>query len=131
MPKPYPPCDLGQLPVDTINRTLGTELLPGPVRLSTTAHQHAAKDHPDDYPVCEPLIQQVISDPAFIGQAPRHARDIELLRRVPGGSGDAVLVAVGIEMNEAGNYAVRSFYLITEAELSAKRQRGHIRLAHK
>ena len=48
----YTALDLGPLPVDLVNRTLGTELDPGRVRLSVRAHRHIAEDHPNGYATC-------------------------------------------------------------------------------
>jgi hypothetical protein len=67
-----------------------------------------------------------VQDPSFVGQAPKHGRNFELLRRIPGTGGDATLVAVKIEPDERGDYRVVSFYRITAQELQAKRSKGHI-----
>ncbi len=127
----YPALDLGDLPAEIINRTLGTELEPGPVHMSGLAHRHAAEKHPDDYPICRQHIAEVIRDPTFIGQAPNHRENIELLRRLREPPGSAVLVAVSLELDESGRYRVRSCYLVTEDEIGRKRQKGHIHLAQK
>ena len=68
MPKRYPALDLGPLPVDLINRTLGTELEPGRVRLSARAHRHIAEDHPDDYQTCMAALPGAVAAPTYIGQ---------------------------------------------------------------
>ncbi len=65
MPKRYSAVDLGPLPVDLINRTLGTELDPGRVRLSARAHRHIAEDRPDDYPTCIGALPGVIAAPTY------------------------------------------------------------------
>ncbi len=108
MAKPFPALDLGELPVDLINRTLGTELGPGRVRLSGRAHRHIAEDHPNDYATCMKALPSVIAAPTYIGQAPHHARNIELVKRVRGIAGWMVLVAVGLEPDRRGDYRVRS-----------------------
>jgi hypothetical protein len=109
-----------------INRTIGTELQPGLARLSSKAHRHVKIDHPEDYALCMPLINAVVTNPSFIGQAPKHGRNFELLRRIPGHNGDATLVAVNMEPDDKGDYKIVSFYKITASELHAKRNKGHI-----
>jgi hypothetical protein len=128
--KDYAALELGPLCVETINRTLGMELPPGSAHMSALAHRHAAEKHPLDYPVCHPLIALVIADPTFIGQSPRHRDNFEMVRRLPG-SGGAVLVAVSVETDNKGRYRIRSFYVIAEAEVSARRAKRHLLLAQK
>lgn len=126
MPKRYPALDLGPLPVDLINRTLGTELDPGRVRLSARAHRHLAEDHPDDYRTCMAALPGAIAAPTYIGQAPRHSRNIELVKRVRGLQGWMVLVAVGLEPDRRGDYRVRSSYLVRESAVEGRRLRRHL-----
>ncbi len=122
----YPALDLGWLPVDLINRTLGTELDPGRVRLSGRAHRHIAEDHPNDYATCMKALPSAIAAPTYIGQAPHHAGNIELVKRVRGVQGWMVLVAVGLEPDRRGDYRVRSAYLIREATVEGRRLRRHL-----
>ncbi len=123
----YRPIDFPALPVDLINRILGTELEPGPAHMSGLAHRHAATDHAADYPICIANLAAVIAEPTFIGQAPKHSENIELIRRVPGAGGAAVLVAVGIQLDADGRYRIKSMYLVGEAELNSKRAKGTIK----
>lgn len=122
----FPPIILGDLAVDMINRTIGTELQPGLARLSSKAHRHVKLDHPEDYALCMLFIDAMVKEPSFIGQAPKHGRNFELLRRIPGRNGDATLVAVQMEPDEKGDYSIVSFYRIIASELHSKRTRGHI-----
>lgn len=69
-PDPYPARDLGDLPVALVNAALGTELVPGLVRLSRQAHRHMARDHAADYPDCLAALPLAVTAPTFIGQAP-------------------------------------------------------------
>ena len=119
----YVAIDLGELPVEAINRALGTELEPGRARLSARAHEHIAVDHPADYAVCLDLLPQVITNPSFIGQDPRHTENFELVRRVPLQAG-AVLVAVCLEPDGHGAYRVVTAYLITPDKLDRRRRVG-------
>ncbi len=131
MPKKFSALDLGPLPTDLINRVLGTELEPGEVHMSGIAHRHAAETHPNDYPLCAPLLGRAIASPTYVGQAPHHARNIELVRRFPGDPGGALLLAVGIERDDRGRYRVRSFYLIGEDDVERRRRKGYLRPAVK
>ncbi|WP_148213395.1 PBECR2 nuclease fold domain-containing protein [Rhodospirillum centenum] len=127
----FDPLDLGKLPSGIVNRTLGTDLDSAPVHMSGLAHRHAAEKHPGDYPLCLPHLRDAVRDPTFIGQAPKHRDNIELIRRIPGGGGSGVLVAVSVETDAAGRYRVRSFYVVSQEEIDRKRAKGHVRLALK
>ena len=126
MSKRYPALDLGPLPVGLINRTLGTDLSPGRVRLSPRAHRHIAEDHPNDYATCMAELPGAIAAPTYIGQAPHHAENIELVKRVRGVQGWMVLVAVSLEADKHGEYRVRSAYLIREAAVQERRVRRRL-----
>jgi hypothetical protein len=123
----YGAIELGAMPVDTINRTLGTELEEGNVRVSRTAHKHIAEDHPADYELVMASLSLAIATPTYLGQAPHHGRNIELIRRVrvPDGTG-YVLVAVGLEPDARGDYAVRSAYVVKAEQVEQRRQKGRL-----
>jgi hypothetical protein len=125
-PNQYLALDLGPLPVDVINGALGTELEPGRVRLSAQAHRHIAEDHPADYAACIAVLPTAIASPSFIGQAPGHTRNFEMVRRIARPDGQAVLVAIGLEVDDAGDYRVRSCYLISAATVDARRRAGRL-----
>jgi len=124
----YPSRTLGPLPVDLINAALGTELEPGTVRLSPQAHRHMAEDHPADYPVCIAALAVTVAAPTFIGQSPGHSRNFEMVRRVARADGSAVLVAIGLDRDERGDYRVRSCYLIEAEKVESRRLKGHLKL---
>ncbi len=126
-PTLYPAVDLGPLPVEAINAVLGTELEPGHVRLSEQAHRHIAEDHPGDYAMCFPALAAAIAEPSFIGQAPRRTGNFEMLRRINHPEGKVVLVAVGLDMDGAGDYRVRSRYLVTGEQVDRRRRDGRLR----
>ena len=121
MPR-YDARDFGPLPVDLINATLGTDLEPGNARLSARAHEHIATDHPDDYAICMGALAQAIAAPSFIGQDPTHRANFVLVKRIGLEDGRAVLVAIGLEIDRHGFYAVRSSYLIPQRTIDARRQ---------
>ena len=121
-------CNFGPLPVDLINALLGTELEPGDARLSAQAHEHMALDHDEDYPICIAVLSQAIAAPTFVGQAPGHARNFEMIRRMGTADGQAVLVAIGLEPDARGDYRVRSCYLITAEIVENRRQKGRLKV---
>ena len=125
----YPALDLGPLPVDAINRALGTELEPGNARLSRRAHRHIAEDHPEDYPACLQALRsgQVIAAPTYVGQAPDHSRNFEMIRRIGRRDGKVVLVAIGLEQDADGYYSVRSCYLLEPEKVEARRHEGRLK----
>lgn len=134
------PLHLGPLPAAAINATLGTELPDGPVYLSARAHEylsaraheHIARDHAADYPIVTRHLRDVVARPTFVGQAPHHGRNMELVGRVPlGGGRGHVLVAVGLEPDDAGRYRVRTAYLLEEHKVEDRRRRNHLRLLAK
>lgn len=128
MPPPrYPSVALGPLPVDAVNATLGTELVPGNVRLSPKAHRHMAEDHAEDYAVCFGALRIAVMAPTFIGQAPGHTRNFEMIRRIARPDGKAVLVAVSLDLDGQCEYAVRSCYLIAPHTVDERRKRGRLR----
>ncbi len=126
-PSRYRAVSLGPLPVEAINRVLGTELEPGPVRLSAVAHRHMAEEHPDDYAACIAALALAIASPTFVGQAPKHTRNFEIVKRVPRPDRRAVLVAVGIERDDAGEYRVRTCYLVEPEKVEQRRRNGTLR----
>lgn len=123
----HPALDLGELPVSVVNAALGTELEPGRVRLSRQAHRHMAKDHPADCAVCLAALPGAVATPSFIGQAPGHGRNFEMLRRIARPDGKVVLVAIGLEPDDAGDYRVRSCYLVGPDMVDARRQAGRLK----
>ena len=125
MPR-YPKLEFDQLCVDLINAVLGTELEPGPVILSTRAHYHIATDHPDDYAACLAALADALTAPTFIGQGP-NADNFEMVRRITHPEGKAVLVAIGLTVDDDGTYRIRSSYLISESKVDARRRSGHLK----
>jgi hypothetical protein len=121
----YKPRNCGNLPVDLINRTLNTELKPGSVRLSSQAHRHIAVDHPEDYAVVLQHLLAAISDPTYIGQSPKQRSNFEMVKRVAG-SGAFVLIAIGLETDDYGEYRVRSAYTIKPEQVNERRSTQHL-----
>ena len=128
MAKPkYPFVDLGELPVDLINLTLGTELEPGNAILTAVAHRHIAEDHPEEYPIVIAHLPLLIAAPSYIGQSPRHNESFEIVRRLVVGNGQEIVLA-GLNMvrNKFGNYNVHSAYALTEEIVTVRIARGHL-----
>jgi hypothetical protein len=117
----YPAINYGPLAVDKINSVLGTELELGDVRLSRTAHKHIAKDHPEDYVACLASIKLAVTSPSFIGQAPGHSRNFEIVRRINSPDGKEVLVAIRLEPDKWGDYSIVSSYRISKEMVEERR----------
>ena len=111
---------LGELPVDAINRTLALELEPGEVVFRAAGQAHAQKRHPDDFARCIPHVGAVALQPHYIGDDFRNPGKIELVGRVVGIGG--MLVAVAIEPDANGRYAVCSVYPVSERTIENRRQ---------
>ena len=117
---------VGPLPVAAINAALGTELDSGDVWVSKAAHQHIALDHPDDYVAIKANIVDIVTAPTYVGQDPKHGSNFYLVRRVPQQGTDAVLIAIGFELNSHGTYNVRTAYAISEKDIASRRLRGSL-----
>lgn len=126
-PVQYPALDLGLLAVDAVNAVLGTELEPGHVWLSETAHAHMAIDHPDDYATCFAALTLVVSAPTLIGEAPKKTRNFELHRRVNHPDGKVVMAAISLEANAHGNYQMRTSYLVAGEVVDNRRLANRLR----
>ena len=128
MTKPKHPApielNLGPLPVDEINRTLGHDLEPGDVIFSSAAQRHAARSHPDDFPKCLPHVGGVVQRPDFLGDDFKND-GIELVSRIPA-LGGGLLVALVIERDKAGNYNVASCYPVGNSKIENRRQNGRL-----
>jgi hypothetical protein len=127
-PRPtYRSIDLGPLPTAAVNAAIGADLVPGRVRLSAQAHRHMAEDHADDYQACFAALPLAIASPSFAGQAPGQTRNFELIRRIARPDGKSVLVAIGLEPDDAGDYRVRSCYLVRADTVDERRRNGRLR----
>jgi len=124
----FRPRVLGELPVDKINKALGTELEPGNGWLSSAAHEHIAISHQNDYQICAQYLNLVLTQPMYVRQASKHARNFELIRRVSIPGKPIILVAVSLERNTKGHYNVRSSYIISDDDLNAKRNSGSLKI---
>jgi hypothetical protein len=133
MSKPVKPSEvvLCDLPAETINCTIGTELDIAKVVLSRAAQKHAAKKHAADYPRCFPHLARIISDPLYIGDDDKNPGSIELIGRIPGLTAEFMLVAVKIEVDEGGRYHVTSFYIVSERKIASRRDKGFLMVAQK
>lgn len=96
------------------------------MRVSAAAHRHMAEDHPDDYATCWAALALAVAEPSFIGQAPRKTGNFEMLRRVRHPDGKVVLVAIGLEPDDRGDYRVRSCYLVSAETVEKRRQEGRL-----
>lgn len=117
--------DLGDLPVDAINRTLGLELEPGRVRFSARAQRHARKHHPNEFDHCLSRMHAIVAAPMFVGDDLNNPGKIELISRDPAGG---ILVALEVEVDEAGCYNVCSTYVVNHQKIETRRQRGALQV---
>ncbi|GHC44294.1 PBECR3 domain-containing polyvalent protein [Neogemmobacter tilapiae] len=118
----------GAAPVEAIYATLGIEMDAGNVKCSAPALSHAAKRHPDDVSVILPHLSDIISHPLYMGDDFRNPGKIELVGKIAGRTG-AALVAVTVVLNaNDGHYHVCSMYLITQSELDKKRDKGILKV---
>lgn len=113
--------DLGPLPVEEINATLGLHLEPGSVILSEAAQKHIVFRHPYDYAAYLAHVGTVIKDPSYAGDDLKNNGKIELIRRVPGA--DGLLVALVVKPDAHGRYHVASFYTVSQSKIDKRREK--------
>lgn len=124
----YKALRVGPLAARQINRALGLELESGDVWVSRACHRHIAKDHPDDYPYIKANIIEIVRDPTWVGQDPKHGRNFYLVRRLPDADDlPLALVAIGLEMTRHGTYSVRSAYRIKQDDVDRRILRGSLK----
>lgn len=124
----YKAFKVGPLPAAQINKALDLELEVGDVWVSRACHKHMAEDHPSDYPLIMGHIVDIIRDPTFAGQDPKHGGNIYLVRRLQAErEDDFALIAIGLEITEYGTYSVRSAYAINKADVDTRTMRGSLR----
>lgn len=118
---------VGPLPAAQINKALATELDVGDVWVSKICHEHIAVDHPEEYPLIKANIVDIITDPTWVGQDPKHGENIYLIRNLPVSGDEFALVAVGLEITEYGTYSVRSAYRIKREDIDTRILRGSLK----
>jgi hypothetical protein len=125
-PPKNPDLIIGPMPVDAVNKTLGTEIDPGDVILTRGAQRHAYRRHPRDYPRCLPHLANVIANPRYIGDDHRNS-GIEIWGyAAPVGS--LVLVAIKLVPDAEGRYRISSFYIVSEKKAQSRRQKGFLKI---
>lgn len=119
---------VGPLAAEQINRAMNLDLDDGDVWVSRACHRHIAEDHPDDYPYIKANIIEIIREPTWVGQDPKHAENFYLIRSLVVAEGSPVaLVAIGLEMTEYGTYSVRSAYRIKQEDVDTRILRGSLK----
>ena len=124
--KKYKALKFGPVPVDMLYDTLGIEMEEGAAFLSRLGHYHFATDHADDYPICFPMLEEVISNPTYVGQDPKHAGNIIFVRRIKTSDDAHMLVALGIDIKK-GKYHIRSCYLTPSEKVYNRRSAGYLK----
>ena len=119
---------LGPLPIQVINRTLGTDFMSGEVLFTRAAQIHAERRHPEEYPLCLPHVGLVIRNPLYIGDDFKNHGKIELIARIPQ-IGGALLVAINMEQEEEGTYHVCSMYPVSEGKVQKRKEKGYLLVA--
>lgn len=117
--------NLGPLPVDAINRTLGYDLEPGDVIFSSSAQKHAFGRHPDDFAKCLPHVGPIVRRPDFLGDDFKNSGAIELVSRIPA-LGSGVLVALLVTPDDKGCYRIKSCYPVGYSRIERRRQSGRL-----
>jgi hypothetical protein len=114
LPHHFPAIDLGPLPVKLVNAVLRCALAPGLVHFSSANQDHAFERHPEDFLNCLPHVSVTVLYPEYIGQSPGHPDGFEMVRGITGLSktGDYLLVALTLEIDEGWRYMVQSVYPI-------------------
>jgi hypothetical protein len=115
--------DLGPLPVELIEGTLGIELNPGPVVFTVSNQKHSARRHPDDFERCLPHIASVVARPTYVRDDFKNAGKIELIARVPA-MREGLLIAIELRKDEFGRYRVASVFPVSQKKIDARREAG-------
>ncbi len=101
----------------------------GGVKFSVAAQNHAFKRHPGDVPIIVPALSEIVTNPLYLGDDLRNPGKIELIGRIRGHVGGA-LVSLTIEKNKQDDcYHVCSIYMISQAELDKKISKRIVKVA--
>jgi hypothetical protein len=122
----YKGLNLGPLPVDRINRTIGTALLPGKVTVSKIAHEHIAVKHPLEYAQIMAVLPGLVANPAFIGRDPAHPHAFYLVDSMEVGPGSFAMVAIAFARSKGGTYKVASAYGLKASQLTSRVKTGRV-----
>lgn len=122
----YPSLNLGELPVDRINRTIGTVLVAGHVTVSKKAHQHMAEKHSAEYAEMMEALPGMIANPAFIGRDPAHPHAFYLVDSLETKVGSFALVAIAFERSPEGTYKVASAYGLKATQFTSRVKAGRV-----
>jgi hypothetical protein len=87
-----------------------------------------ATKHPADYPICIVEIAAAIATPTFIGQAPGHSLNFEMIRRIGRADGSVILAAISLEPDNLGDYRVRTCHLLEADKVEERRRQERLRL---
>ena len=122
---------VGPLPVDVINRALGSDLEAADVWVSKACHSHIADDHPEDYPIIMANIIDILRSPSYAGQDAQHGDGFYLVKRVQApGDREFALVAISMEITTHGTYNVKSAYIIKQNDVDSRRLKGALKVLY-
>lgn len=119
----FKPKHIESLPYKKINKILKLKLSGNRVHLSKKAIAHIKDKHPKDAGFCLSNIDEVICDPDYIGQAPHHSTNYEMVKVV---ADVAILVALSSIKNAEGNYPIESTYPISKSALMRRVRIKHL-----
>jgi hypothetical protein len=117
---------LGSIPADAINSCLGLEIEIGEVIFSVPAQMHAARQHPEDFPVCLPHTGTIVSAPLYVGNDFKNHGKIELISKIPALQ-YGILVAIHLETDASGCYNVVSLFPISYLKIESRLSKGFLK----
>ena len=117
--------DVLGLPCERVNELLKLELTGGAVHISEKVLQHIKERHPLDGVDDMQVIESVIIAPDYIGQAPHHQENFELIKCV---EDRYVLVAVSGRLNDYGKYPVQSAYTVPRDTIHRRIRKGYLNI---
>ena len=114
---------LGPLPINRINKGMGTELEPGMLIVPAGMDVHVSRKRPGEYARLLPHLGAVTANPLYAGDDFKN-EGIEIIGSAPGSGGEFILIAICLTLDNGGNYQVRTFYSITDEKIQQRRRKG-------
>lgn len=111
------------LPFAAINAALSLRLEHGKVHISRQTLRHIYERHPNDYAICVSAVEGIIKNPEFIGQAPHHRENFEVISQV---NDVNILIAISSIPDARGDYPIMSSYIIPEGTFQRSLRKGYI-----
>jgi hypothetical protein len=126
----FPALDLGPLPVELVGEyLLQRHLVPGIGFFSAANQDHAFERHGPQFLKCVPHLAATVLYPHYIGQSPLHPLEFEMVRLTSAKLGLPqiyVLVAVTLDIDGLGRYAIQSVYPIGRGTVERRVRKRHL-----